>query len=527
MMDNTEQLDAKKLYTRLQPDRYRYVNMAERCARLTIPSLFIEEGTRNHELYSPFNSLGTRAVDNLSAKLLMVLMPPSQPFFRLSIDPLTLQQQGEFNQDELAELVTEMELALSNYEREVQKLITHSQDRNAMFEALQHLLVTGNACLYFGQEQTKFYPLNRFCCIRDGNGEVSLLVTKECLNYDTMTEELRKIADEHCQHNQETPNPDSKEIEIYTVVKRDGKTVRWHQELYGQEVPNSRGMAKADESPWFTLRFFKVDGEHYGRSFVEHYRGDLESLETLTQAVVEGSAIAAKTVFLVNPNGLTNPRSLADAPNGAFVSGREEDVVALRVDKQADLGIAYQQIQVIQQRIAQAFLLNSSIQRDAERVTAQEIQLMAQELETSLGGVYSLLSNEFQYPYLRRKLAILAKQKKLPKLPEDIVSPTIITGVTALGRGQDLNNLTNFLSIVGQTLGQEAIQQYVELPAALSQFAASLGISADVIKSKEEIQQEQQAMMEQQMQQQIAPEMVRQAGQMEVQQNASQQETPS
>ena len=45
-----------------------------------------------------------------------------------------------------------------------------------------------------------------------------------------------------------------------------------------------------------------------------------------------------------------------------------------------------------------AFLLNTAIQRDAERVTAQEIRYMAQQLETAMGGIYSLLSQEFQLP---------------------------------------------------------------------------------------------------------------------------------
>ena len=38
--------------------------------------------------------------------------------------------------------------------------------------------------------------------------------------------------------------------------------------------------------------------------------------------------------------------------------------------------------------------------RSAERVTAEEVRYMAQELETALGGVYSILSQEFQYPFV-------------------------------------------------------------------------------------------------------------------------------
>ena len=63
-----------------------------------------------------------------------------------------------------------------------------------------------------------------------------------------------------------------------------------------------------------------------------------------------------------------------------------------------DFRVAQESAQKIEERLAAAFLLNSSVQRDAERVTAEEVRFMAQELESTLGGVYSVLSQEFQLP---------------------------------------------------------------------------------------------------------------------------------
>ena len=72
----------------------------------------------------------------------------------------------------------------------------------------------------------------------------------------------------------------------------------------------------------------------------------------------------------------------------------------------------------IETRLQFAFLLNSSIQRNAERVTASEIRFMAEDLEQALGGIYSILSQEFQLPFVMRKMAMMEKSKKLPKLPK-------------------------------------------------------------------------------------------------------------
>ena len=59
------------------------------------------------------------------------------------------------------------------------------------------------------------------------------------------------------------------------------------------------------------LRLIVVDGEAYGRSYVEEYLGDIKSLEGLTKAIVEGSAAMAKLLIFVSPNGTTRKRTVA------------------------------------------------------------------------------------------------------------------------------------------------------------------------------------------------------------------------
>ena len=90
--------------------------------------------------------------------------------------------------------------------------------------------------------------------------------------------------------------------------------------------------------------------------------------------------------------------NLGESPNGAIIEGSANDVSVLQVNKFADFRIAYDTMNRIETRLQLAFLLNSSIQRNAERVTASEIRFMAEDLEQALGGIYSILSQEFQLP---------------------------------------------------------------------------------------------------------------------------------
>ena len=183
------------------------------------------------------------------------------------------------------------------------------------------------------------------------------------------------------------------------------------------------------------LRFNTVDGEDYGRGRVEEFLGDLKTVEGLSQALVEGAAAASKVIFLVSPSSTTKPQTIAKAGNGAIVSGRAEDVQVVQVGKTADFSTAANMANQIEKRLLEAFLVMNI--RQAERVTAEEVRLTQLELEQQLGGIFSLLTIEFLIPYLNRTLLVLQRSNEIPKLPKDIVRPTIVAGINALGRGQD------------------------------------------------------------------------------------------
>ena len=157
----------------------------------------------------------------------------------------------------------------------------------------------------------------------------------------------------------------------------------------------------------------------------------------------------------------------------------------------------------IEQRLQYAFLLNASVQRQAERVTATEVSLIAQELQDALGGVYGVLTTEFQLPYITAKLSQLREQKLLPDLPKDIVRPKIIVGLEALGRASDRMRLLQFMSDLAGTLGAEVLAQHINLDDAIKKFAIANGVDTDgLLKSAEQVQQETQQAQQQQFAQQ-------------------------
>ena len=148
--------------------------------------------------------------------------------------------------------------------------------------------------------------------------------------------------------------------------------------------------------------------------------------------------------------------------------------------------------------------------RNAERVTAEEVRLTQLELEQSLGGIFSLITTQFLVPYLNRNLLVLQRSNNIPKLPKELVRPVIVAGVNALGRGQDREALTMFVGTIAQTLGPEALMKYINPVEAIKRLAASQGIDVlNLVKSEEQLAQEQQEAMQLQQQQTL----LEQAGQ--------------
>jgi hypothetical protein len=120
---------------------------------------------------------------------------------------------------------------------------------------------------------------------------------------------------------------------------------------------------------------------------------------------------------------------------------------------------------------------------------------------------------------------MLTKANKLPKLPDDVVKPTIVTGMEALGRGHDLRKLDLFIRGMADALGPEVLQQYVNLQDYIKRRATALGIDTEgLIKTEEQIAQEMQQRQMQQMMMQAGPEAinegVRQLGNADEQQQA-------
>lgn len=515
-MPNYGEGPACNRYKQLTIDREPYLQRARRLASLTVPYLFREEGADGtQDTQVPWQSFGARCVNNLSSKLALVLFPPGLPFFLHKPAREAIKDLEKLPEDVRGQLKAQMAEALSTREQDIVECIAEDGDDAVQHRCSRSAVVGGNHCIQFYPEGTiRGIPLWNYVAVRDRSGNLLELIIRDPLAWETVPKDVQDLAvlngyDTKINDKSKRCNP----IDVYTsCCLKDGE---WYvfQEAFGMEVPNSRVEYTKEAFPFLPLTMILLDGEHYGRSFAEDFEGDLQTLDGLTQIITTGGAAMARLVTLVRPGGVTNKKMLAEAVNGAVITGDEADIGSVQSNKNGDYQFVFKLIEELKNDLAKSFLMNSAVQRSGERVTAEEIRYVSKELEDALGGVYANQIVMWQGPYARLKVQALERARRIVRLPKKSVKLTIITGSIALGRAAKAQTLKQFINDLVTILGPDAALRYINANTLISQLVASYGINAEgLVKNEQQMAEEAQQEQQSAISDKIAPAIVNQAG---------------
>lgn len=474
--------------------RNAFMKRCEQYAAYTIPKVCLPDGTdqSNYEMKHDYQSLGAQGVNHVVNKMHLALFAPSRPFFRLDPgDELTAAlAEQEYSEDEIGAL-------LSVAERKAMAVLDQQRVRPVFYEGLKHLVITGNFLLIEGKDKLRVLGLKNYCVTRGADGTVLEILTKETIPFASLAKEVQPLV-----AGQRALEPDEP-VDYYRWIRKlnDG---RFHETQWAGDIrlpPAYDSTYTADKMPYHPITWDLASGDHYGTGLVEDYAGDFAALSMLSEATVYAAILASEFRWLVNPAGSTKAADFAASRNGDALPGAPGDINLVTSGKGNDLQVNLSVAQMYVERIGKGFMMQSSVTRQAERVTAEEIRLVAEELETSLGGGYSRVAVDLQVPVARWLM-----NKSGQKIAGMDIKPTIITGLDALSRSGDRDQLALFLqdcSLV-DSLGP-ALQQRIKIAPIFAAFAAARGVSASsYLYSEEEVAAAQQQQQEAAIQQQIA-----------------------
>lgn len=419
-------------------------------------------------LYEPYQDFGARATSHLASRIASVLLPTGTPSFYLRVPTQVLIANKELaeNKDVQQGLALSRELIATEIERKNWRIMT--------VEALTHLIIAGNVLeQVLPDGSIKLYRLDQYMVVRDPSDNLLEIITADRLSPETYKALVGEAAK-------------GEEITLLTRAIRKKDSFEITQEANGKPV-GRRIVIKEALLPYNALRWSVVAGQAYGRGKIELHAGPLRSLEGYCKSLTDGAAMAARHVWGVAPNatGGNLRKRLATARNGDVLSFNEGDVHMLQFQNIGGLQVVQAEKMATLQQLSASFLMGPDRVRDAERVTAAEIRMLAEELEGVLGGVYSMLARDMQLPRIRQMINLMKRQKKLPPFPDEFVEPEITTGLEALSQEQKLVKLQ---SAVALAQGLDPQQEYVKNDVLLGIGMNALGF-ANAVRSEEEATQ--------------------------------------
>lgn len=464
----------------------------ERYAALTIPKICLPPGfnVESTDQTHDYQSIGAQAVNHLTNKIMLALFAPSRPFFRGEAGPKTLADLAKIGIDE-----TKLAPILAKMERDAVKVLDKRGQRPKLYQTVKHLIIAGNVLLCLEPQEMRVMGIRYFCVKRDSRGAMHKLIIREEVKFDELDQDVQDILPGKYQEDTKVCH--------YKVFKRDSNgdynLVQW---VDSNQLPVAfNGKWPEARFPYRVLTWDLSDESDYGTGLVEEYSGDLEAMSVLSEAVVDGAVLGSEFRWLVNPTGQTTAEDLNNSSNGDAVPGLPADIAPTQGGDPQAISTADAVMQRYEKRIAQGFLMMSGVTRDAERVTAEEVRLTAQELETSFGGTYSALAVGIQLPIAHWLLLETGTQ-----IMGTDIELVIITGLDALSRNGDLDSLRLALQDLAQiTSLPPDMQMRIKFEPIAAYVGSGRGIDLiPFLKSDDEYKADMAAMQQQQVNAQSA-----------------------
>ena len=412
------------------------IERSEQFARWTVAAIMPPEGHETVEQAHGNVNTGARLVNHLSNRIVDVLFPISRPFFTVAITPeAKLALDKELGEEQSGPLQEQIRDATAKLESVAMRKLKLTAYRPVAILAAKHLIVTGNALLRrMPTGERVLYPVNRYGVRRDILGNEIEVILADKKRFDTFSEDLQTLI--KAAH----PNTkDEDELELLTHYKLDGKRWAVNQEVDGVSLNNMQHQS-AEDYDLLVLDWSLHPGEHYGRGLVEDNATTFHNIDVTNEAIVDLVGIVADIKFFVRPGSplSLNLAELNAAPRGTYWPGNADDISVPEMRARNDLSTMVDLVSKWEGELSQIFLMSNV--RDAERVTAQEIRMVANELESSFGGLYSQLAVSWQQKEADFVIAEIDFSKEVGDLGEAF-EVVVTTGLESLSREGQIDNL--------------------------------------------------------------------------------------
>lgn len=250
--------------------------------------------------------------------------------------------------------------------------------------------------------------------------------------------------------------------------------------------------------PYILLAWNIQVGEHYGRSYVEEYAGDFAKQSMLSEQLGLYELESLKLIHLVNGQSGGDVDEMQRADIGDFVTANADYVTAYDPGDFNKMAALSERLNEVFQRLARAFMYNG-VQRQAERVTAEEIREVANEAEALFGGNYSVLAESMQAPLAYLTMLEVAQSSGSDEAINSLIQgeyrPVIMTGLKALTQNAETQNLLRAVQEISVAVQLTEMSQLYDPDKIIELIMQNNSVDYTALhKSPEQLQAEQEQM---------------------------------
>lgn len=419
--------------------RAQYEKIWDVSSEYTIREMYLPDTLRETLFNSPEDmvegdNIGSEGLSNLISVVQRTAFQPNKPFFE------TAPKKGS----ELAALPPAKRVAICAETALNGSLALYKHGLSeALYYILGRFLCVGTVAWKLPtpgtDEMIEVYELNDIVVKRGYNGKLAHLIIQDKTTLNLLPEEIRQqVADKY-------KDAKEREVSLYTMLEANeyGK-YEVRQAVDEHELDVAHNFTPGIDSPYQVSSLFTPRGRNYGVGAVYRYLKWLHAANVYRDANTDVAAVGSLLNWGVTPNAAVNPDEFEQRSQGQAFSLREGDVFPIVPKIGQQYQLTANSYAEVAQTLQRAFMVFSAVQRNAERVTAEEIKTVIRALEESHSGVYAQVGSQIQRPLAHAALRMVDNPELKPWVSQMDIQ--LVSVHESMGRAAQNSNLLTSLN---------------------------------------------------------------------------------
>ena len=427
--------DSENLFKKLKGLRANHERIWDAAAQYTLPHIFMTDEVRSGGIEPEDlligDSIGAECLNNLVSQVGKVVFPPNGSFFTIGAKKNS-ERFVEMKEEERAGVYRRIEDA-------AMAALNHRGLQAAKKDLLEGILGIGDVVFTIPKsrdDRIQTFDLNNLVIKKTQDGRICDVIVKEPTEFRFLTAEARAILEKAkpLQYKHGTL------VNVYShmFLNLDNK-YEMRYEVDGEKVNTTVNFAPDWASKFQVATIGHKRGANYGVGIVVQYLSLIHKANVLADAATETAVAGSLVNWAIDPTASVRPAEFANREQGQPFGVKPDAIRAIQADVGQHLATTEGFYQKIATSLARVFLLPQAFQRDAERVTAQEIRSVIQRLEEVHSGLYTTLAEELQRKLAHIGLQLIEDDDLREYIPD--VEVNITTAMEALSRGAELENM--------------------------------------------------------------------------------------